>query len=55
MKKVILPVLIGAFVTNPAKLSELLERLEIEDLVGCLKTVILISTAAIVKSLRIRI
>ena len=44
VKTVIVPIVLGASGTVPAKLSELLEKLEIEDIIGSLQTAILIFT-----------
>ena len=49
MKTVIVPIILGALGTDPAKLSESLEKLEIEDVIGSLQTAVLISTAAILR------
>ena len=49
VKTVIIPIVLGALGTVPAKLSKLLEKLEIEDLIGSLQTAVLMSTTAILK------
>ena len=49
VKAVIVPIVLGALGTIPAKLSESLEKLEIKDAIGSLQTIILISTTAILK------
>ena len=49
VKTVIVPIVFGALGTVPAKLSKLLEKLEIDDIIGSLQTAVLISTAAILK------
>ena len=49
VKIVIVPIALGALGTIPAKLSESLKILEIEDVIGSLQTDILISTTAILR------
>ena len=49
VKTVIVPIVSGTSETVPAKLSELLEKLETEDIIGSLQTAILIFTTAMVK------
>ena len=49
VKTVIVPIVSGASETVPAKLSELLEKLETEDIIGSLQTAILIFTIAMVR------
>ena len=49
VKTVIVPVVLGALLTVPAKLSESLETLEIEDVIGSLQTAVLISTTDILR------
>ena len=49
VKTVIVPIVSGASGTVPAKLSELLEKLEIKDIIGSLQTAILIFTTAMVR------
>ena len=49
VKTVIIPIVLGALGTVPAKLSKSLEKLEIEDLIGSLQTAVLMSTTAILK------
>ena len=48
MKTVIVPIVLRTLRTVPAKLSELLEQLDIEDIIGNLQTDVLISTKAII-------
>ena len=55
LKTVIVPMVLGALETVPAKLSESLEKLEIEDAIGRLQTAVLISTTAILRRLLILI
>ena len=43
MKTVIVPIVLGALGTVPARLSKSLEILETEDIIGRLKTAVLIS------------
>ena len=52
VKIVIVPIVLGALGTVPAKLSKSLEKLEIDNVIGSLQTAVLISTTAILKSLR---
>ena len=47
VKTVIVPIVSGALGTVPAKLSESLEKLKIEDIIGSLQTAVLISITAI--------
>ena len=49
VKTVILPIVLGALGTVPAKLSKSLEKLEIDDATGSLQTSVLISTTAILR------
>ena len=49
VKTVIVTVILGALGTVPAKLSKLLEKLEIHDVIGSLQTSVLISTTAILR------
>ena len=49
MKTVIVPIVLGALGTVPAKLLELLENLEIENVIGSLQTAVLISTTDILR------
>ena len=44
VKTVIVPIVLGALGAVPEKLSESLEKLEIEDIIGSLQTAVLIST-----------
>ena len=46
---VIVLIVLGDLGTVPAKLSESLEKLEIEDIIGSLQTAVLISTTAILR------
>ena len=46
---VIVLIVLGDLGTVPAKLSESLEKLEIEDIIGSLQTAALISTTAILR------
>ena len=46
VKTVIVPIAPGALATVPAKLSESLKKLEIEDVIVNLQTAVLISTTA---------
>ena len=48
-KTVILPIVLGALRTVSAKLSEMLKKLDIEDIIGSLQTVVLISSTAILR------
>ena len=47
VKTLIAPIVLEALRTVPAKLSESLEKLEIEYVIGTLQTAVLISTKAI--------
>ena len=47
VKTMIVPIVLGALGTVPAKLSKSLEKLEIDDVIGSLQTAVLISTTAI--------
>ena len=49
VKTVIVPIVLGALGAVPAKLSKSLEKLEIDDVIGSLQTVVLISTTAILR------
>ena len=49
MKKKIVPIVSGALGTLSTKLSEYLEKLEIEDVIGRLQTAVVISTTAILR------
>ena len=49
MKKVVVPIVLGALETVPAKLSESLEKLEKEYIIVSLQTAVLISTPAILR------
>ena len=49
VKTVIVPIVLGALGTVPAKLSKSLEKLEIDDVIGSLQTAVLISTTAILR------
>ena len=49
VKTVIVPTVLGALRTVPAKLSKLIEKLEVEDMIESLETVVLISTTAILR------
>ena len=49
VKTVIVPIVLGALGTVPAKLSESLEKLELEDAIGNLQTSVLLSTTAILR------
>ena len=49
VKAVIVPIVLGALGTVPAKLSKSLEKLEIDDVIGSLQTAVLISTTAILR------
>ena len=49
MKTVIVPIVLRTLRTVPAKLSELLEQLDIENIIGSLQTDVLISTKAILR------
>ena len=46
---VIVLIVLGDLGTVPAKLSQSLEKLEIEDIIGSLQTAVLISTTAILR------
>ena len=46
VKTVIVPIVLGAQGTVPAKLSKSFENLEIDDVIGSLQTAVLISTTA---------
>ena len=46
---VIVPIVLGALGTVPAKLSKSLEKLEIEDVIGSLQTAVLISTTTVLR------
>ena len=46
---VIVMIVLGDLGTVPPKLSESLEKLEIEDIIGSLQTAVLISTTAILR------
>ena len=48
-KKVILPIVLRALGTVSAKLSEMLKKSDIEDIIGSLQTVALISSTAILR------
>ena len=48
-KTVIAPIVLGALGTVAAKLSKLLGKLEIDDVIGSLQTAVLISTTAILR------
>ena len=50
VKTVIVPIALGALGTVPAKLSESLEKLEKEDIIGRLQTAVLISARAVLRS-----
>ena len=47
VKAVIAPIALGALGTVPAKLSQWIEKLEIENMIACLQTAVLISTTAL--------
>ena len=49
VKTVIVPIVLAALGRVPAKLSELLQQLEIEDITESLQTAVLISTTFILK------
>ena len=49
VKTVIVPIILGALGTVPAKLSTSLEKLEIDDVIGSLQTAVLISSTAILR------
>ena len=49
VKTVIVPIVLEALGTVPAKLSKSLEKLEIDDVIRSLKTAVLISTTAILR------
>ena len=48
-KTVIVPNVLGPLGIVPAKLSESLEKLEIEDVIGSLRTAVLLSTTAMLR------
>ena len=48
-KTVIVPIVLGALGTVQVKLSKVLKKLEIEDVIGSLQTGVLISTTAILR------
>ena len=50
LKIVIVPIVLRTLETVPAKLSELLEQLDIEHIIGSLQTDVLISTKAIIRT-----
>ena len=50
LKIVIVPIVLRTLETVPAKLSELLEQLDIEHIIGSLQTDVLISTKAILRT-----
>ena len=52
VKTVIVPIVLGALGTVPAKLSKSLEKLEVDDVIGSLQTAVLISTTAILKGFK---
>ena len=47
VKTVIVPIVLGALGTVPAKLSKSLEKLEVDDVIGSLHTAVLMSTTAV--------
>ena len=49
VKAVIVPIVLAALGTVPAKLSKSLEKLEIEDVIGSLQTAVLISTTTVLR------
>ena len=49
VKTVIVPIVLGPLGTVPAKLSESLEKLEIEGIIGSLQTAVLLSTTAMLR------
>ena len=49
VKTVIVPNVLGPLGTVPAKLSESLEKLEIEDVIGSLRTAVLLSATAMLR------
>ena len=50
LKIVIVPIVLRTLEAVPAKLSELLEQLDIEHIIGSLQTDVLISTKAILRT-----
>ena len=50
LKIVIVPIVLRTLETVPAKLSELLEQLDIEHIIGSLQTDVLMSTKAILRT-----
>ena len=50
MKTVVVPIVLGALGTVPAKLSESLAKLEIKDIIESVQTDVLISTSAILRT-----
>ena len=50
LKIVIVPIVLRTLETVPAKLSELLEQLDIEHIIGSLQIDVLISTKAILRT-----
>ena len=50
LKIVIVPIVLRTLETVPAKLSELLEQLDIEHIIGSLQTDVLIWTKAILRT-----
>ena len=50
LKIVIVPIVLRTLETVPAKLSELLEQLDIEHIIGSLQTDVLISTKAMLRT-----
>ena len=51
VKTVIVQTVLGALGTMPRKLSESLEKLEIEDVIGSLQAAVLISATAILRTI----
>ena len=49
VKTLIVPIVLGALGTVPAKLSKSLQKLEIDDIIGSLQTAALVSTTAILR------
>ena len=49
VKTLIVPTVLGALRTVPAKLSEKLKKLKMKDIIGNLQTAVLISTTAILR------
>ena len=49
VKTAITPIVLRALGTVPAKLSESLKKLEVEDVIGTLQTTVLLSTTAILR------